>query len=125
MRYTICPWAARNCSTPISSRGSRSPIPWKRHWFLSGYAKPGDPGPGKVAEREYAHLDLILRLPNLHLVVVENKVWSLPDDAQLEAYAADPIRLLGTDTAQILLSLTPPAWQDSGSRVLGGAAGTG
>jgi hypothetical protein len=86
---------------------------------FSGYAKPGDPGPGKVAEREHAHLDLILRLPHLQLIVIENKVWSLPDDAQLAAFAAGPISGLGTDTAQILLSLTPPAWDEPGARILG------
>jgi hypothetical protein len=87
---------------------------------LSGYAKPGDPGPGKVAEREHVHLDLILRLPHLQLIVIENKVWSVPDDAQLASFAAGPIPRLGTDPAQILLSLTPPAWVEPGPRVLGG-----
>jgi hypothetical protein len=91
---------------------------------FSGYAQPGDHGRGEVAEREHEHLDLILRLPRLQLIVIENKVWSLPDDAQLAAYAAGPItglrRDLGADTAQVLLSLTPPAWDDPGARVLGG-----
>jgi hypothetical protein len=66
------------------------------------------------------HLDLILRLPHLQLIVIENKVWSLPDDAQLEAFAVGPISSLGTDTAHILLSLTPPAWDEPGARILGG-----
>lgn len=92
---------------------------------FSGYAQPGDPGRGEAAEREHEHLDLILRLPRLQLIVIENKVWSLPDDAQLAAFAAGPITSLrkdlgGADTAQILLSLTPPAWDDPGARVLGG-----
>lgn len=85
-----------------------------------GFARPGDPGPGEVAVREYEHLDLILRLPRLRPIVIENKVWSLPDDAQLQAYAAGPISRLGIDTVQILLSLTPPAWEEPGARVLGG-----
>jgi len=102
---------------------------------FSGYAQLGDPGPGEVAEREYEHLDLILRLPHLQLIVIENKVWSLPDDAQLQAYAAGPISRLGTDKtqcgplggrgdgpAQILLSLTPPGWDQPGTRVLGDTA---
>jgi hypothetical protein len=92
--------------------------------LFSGYAQPGDPGRGEAAERERGHLDLVLRLPGLQLIVIENKVWSLPDDAQLAAYAAGPITSLrndlGADTAQILLSLTPPAWDDPGARVLGG-----
>jgi hypothetical protein len=91
---------------------------------FSGYARPGDPGSGRdpaaFAEREYEHLDLILRLPGLPLIVIENKVWSLPDGAQLQAYAAGPISRLGPDTAQILLSLTPPGWDEPGVRMLGG-----
>ena len=52
--------------------------------------------------------------------MIEDKVWSLPDDAQLEAYAVGPIYRLGTDAAQILLSLTPPEWEGADARVLGG-----
>ena len=91
---------------------------------FSRYPRLGDPGrgqdPAAFAEREHEHLDLILRLPGLQLIVIENKVWSLPDDAQLQAYATGPISRLGTDTAQILLSLTPPAWDEPGARMLGG-----
>ena len=122
MLCTICPWAARNCSTLISSRGSRSRIRRRRRTFsldTRGRAIRDAAGCG-IAEREYEHLDLILRLPGLQLIVIENKVWSLPDDAQLQAYAVGPISRLGTDTAQILLSLTPPAWDEPGTRMLGG-----
>ena len=65
-------------------------------WFAQGYphdaaevfaawVEPGDHGPGPTAERERAHLNLVLRLPHLRLIVLENKVWSLPDDTQLAA----------------------------------------
>jgi len=101
-------------------------------WFAQGYpqdaaevfadwVEPGDPGPGPTAERERAHLDLVLRLPHLRLIVVENKVWSLPDDTQLEGYAAALRKLaqLAGDVAPILLSLSPPAW-DGPASTLGG-----
>ncbi len=103
-------------------------------WFAQGYpqdaaevfaewVEPGDPGPGPTAERERANLDLVLRLPHLRLIVVENKVWSLPDDTQLARYAAGPVKKLAKkladDPAPILLSLSPPAW-DGPACMLGG-----
>ena len=102
-------------------------------WFAQGYpqdsaevfadwVEPGDPGPGETAERERAHHDLVLRLPHLRLIVVENKVWSLPDDTQLARYGAGPVTQLASkladDPATILLSLSPPAW-DGPARTLG------
>ncbi len=107
-------------------------------WFAQGYpqaaaevfaewVEPGDPGPRPTVERERAHLDLVLRLPRLRLIVVENKVWSLPDDTQLARYGAGPVKKLANELAKdradgpapILLSLSPPAW-DGPARVLGG-----
>lgn len=98
-------------------------------WFAQGYpeaaaevfrawVEPGDHGPGPTAERERAHLDLVLRLPHLRLIVVENKVWSLPDDTQLARYSAGPVKKLAKELAKegadpptpILLSLSPPEW---------------
>ena len=87
--------------------------------MFADWVEPGDPGPGPTAERERAHLNLVLRLPQLRLIVVENKVWSLPDDTQLARYAAGPVKKLADGAAPILLSLSPPEW-DGPARTLGG-----
>ncbi len=39
------------------------------------------------SEREPAHLDLVLHLPGLAPIAVENKVFSTPDEEQLDRYA--------------------------------------
>jgi hypothetical protein len=85
----------------------------------AGLLQSGDPGPGPVAERERTRLDLVLRLPGLRLIVIENKVWCLPDDAQLAGYAAGPLARLGGDASPTLLSLSPPPW-DGQTRTLCG-----
>jgi hypothetical protein len=103
-------------------------------WFAASYPAQaaaafadligeGDPGKGPVVERERGDLDLILRLPGLRPAVIENKVWSLPDDTQLERYATGQISKLKSDCASILLSLTPPLW-DGPTRTLGGRTWT-
>ena len=59
------------------------------------------------AARDRAHLDLVLRLPGLAPIAIENKVWSLPEDRQLARYAAGSLQ--GLDHASlVLLSFTPP-----------------
>lgn len=77
---------------------------------FDGLACPGEPGPGEVVERETNHLDLVLRLPGLAPVVIENKVWSLPDDSQLDKYASNAA--IDNDRwTCVLLSLTAPSWE--------------
>lgn len=65
--------------------------------------------PAPIVRREYRYLDLVVELPGLAPVVIENKVFSLPDTAQLERYARDALEGLD-DPALILLSFTSPGW---------------
>lgn len=58
---------------------------------------------------EKAHLDLAVELPGLAPFVVENKVFSPPDEGQLDAYAAGPLASL-TDPVLLLLSLGASGW---------------
>src|SRR5690242_9425778 len=47
------------------------------------------PQPGaraNLTEREVQHYDLILHLPGLAPIVIENKVLSVPDEQQLDRY---------------------------------------
>lgn len=68
------------------------------------------------AQREWNHLDLVLSDVLRHghervRVVVENKMFALPDLAQLERYST-VVRRLGGSPALILLSLADPGWPD-------------
>jgi hypothetical protein len=87
--------------------------------IFEGIVGAGDPGEGSVADRERAGLDLVLRLPGRRTAVIENKVWSLPDDYQLARYASGPLSKFDSQAATILLSLTAPHWEER-QRVLGG-----
>lgn len=59
--------------------------------------------------REKRHLDLIIEFPQYEPLLIENKVFSLPDERQLDYYAEAVIKVRGRPTL-ILLSLTNPAW---------------
>jgi hypothetical protein len=61
--------------------------------------------------REKDHLDLCFTWPDRQPVVVENKVFSLPDEAQLARYGKQAFAG-GDDPALWLLSLTDPSWLD-------------
>ena len=65
-------------------------------------------------ERERDHLDLRILLPGRAPLVIENKVFSLPDEDQLAKYG----KKISSGTACVLLSLTDPRW-DGGHRSLG------
>jgi hypothetical protein len=80
----------------------------------------GESSSGPIVERERAHLDLLLRLPGLRSAVVENKVWSLPDDTQLERYTSGAASKVGPSPALILLSLSKPLWDGNGRSFDGG-----
>lgn len=75
----------------------------------------GENRPGFIAQvkREEKHLDLVLRWDDKRRpMVLENKVFSLPDLDQLHRYA----KQLSTDPAlhgsrQVLLSLQDPGWE--------------
>ena len=65
------------------------------------------------SEREPAHLDLVLHLPGLAPIAVENKVFSVPDEEQLDRYAGGALarRRAGRSAyTRILLSLISPGW---------------
>jgi hypothetical protein len=65
------------------------------------------------SKREAVHLDLILHLPNLAPIAVENKVFSVPSEEQLDHLAEGPLAKLeakGTSYTRILLSLMSPGW---------------
>jgi hypothetical protein len=59
--------------------------------------------------REYKHLDLIVEFAGFAPLVIENKVFALPDDAQLARYASDALRRISGATP-LLLSVTDPGW---------------
>lgn len=65
-------------------------------------------------QREKLNLDLAIEIPGLAPVIIENKVFSPPDESQLERYA-DKIRRQKDlrEPTFLLLSLTNPNWQDS------------
>src|SRR6266700_2329250 len=65
------------------------------------------------SEREAGHLDLVLHLPGLAPIAVENKVFSVPDEEQLNRHAEGTLAQReagGTRYARVLLSLMSPGW---------------
>lgn len=61
--------------------------------------------------REWNHLDLVVDLAGYRSVIIENKVFSLPDEDQLDGYTAVNIPAIGRDGAnKVLLSLSDPGW---------------
>ncbi|WP_369225443.1 PD-(D/E)XK nuclease family protein [Streptomyces sp. R39] len=92
-------------------------------WYLDRHPVAGEalldawqvPRTGQAREarvrREWRNLDLVVEYPGRTPLVIENKVFSLPDTGQLNAYAAG--RLHGLDhPALVLLSLVAPGWPD-------------
>lgn len=71
-------------------------------------AWPGDPGHQARVRREWRNLDLTVHEPGRGVLVIENKVFALPDTAQLDRYA----RLAPGGAALALLSMTDPGWQE-------------
>ena len=68
---------------------------------------------GRRTEREPAHLDLVLHLPGLRPIALENKVFSVPDERQLDRYADGVLKqreATGVKHSRILLSLISPGW---------------
>ncbi len=67
-------------------------------WFLEQFPPVAEvfaaawSGPGPVAAlrvlREQRHLDLVAEVPGYQAVVVENKMFALPEEDQLDRYAA-------------------------------------
>jgi hypothetical protein len=92
--------------------------PEGRRRLLPGLAESERHGEDRVL-REFRHLDLVVELDGHDPVVIENKTFSLPDEAQLARYASEAIsKLPGTPTL-LLLSLIDPGW-DGGRLTAGG-----
>lgn len=65
------------------------------------------------SEREVDHLDLVLHLPDLAPIAVENKVFSVPNEEQLDHLTKGALakrEAKGTTYAHVLLSLMSPGW---------------
>ena len=81
-------------------------------WFISSYEPVtralGLPG-GISVLREKEHTDLLIKHDDQRLMIIENKVFALPDTSQL-ARLGDPPRPGAAKL--VLLSLTPPGWPD-------------
>lgn len=59
-------------------------------------------------DREQENLDLVMRWPGAAPLVIENKVFSLPEQDQLDAYRAKTARWKGSPAEHVLLSMSPP-----------------
>ena len=92
-------------------------------WFASKYPYAAGavlgPWAGKESSstrhrisREKRHLDLLIELPQHRPLVIENKVFSMPDEQQLERYAEASCSELEGPLSLVLLSLAQPGWQD-------------
>lgn len=68
---------------------------------------PGDAS-GRGVERERENLDLVMRWDGAAPLVIENKVFSLPERAQLDEYRAKTANWKGSPAVHVLLSMTPP-----------------
>jgi hypothetical protein len=78
-------------------------------------ARPRSSELGATSEREKRHVDLILHLPDLASIAIENKVFSVPDEDQLARLSTE-LALLAQDQprarvySRVLLSLMSPGW---------------
>jgi hypothetical protein len=81
--------------------------------ILSTWASKRDSDLHSV-QRERLNLDLIAQVPGLAPVIIENKVFSPPDESQLDRYSAKILKQRDlTNPTLILLSLTNPNWVNS------------
>ncbi|MFE1646197.1 PD-(D/E)XK nuclease family protein [Microbacterium sp. P01] len=90
-------------------------------WFFDALPDLADPvfrdltvtdatadGVARTVERESENLDLVLRWPSAAPLVIENKVFSLPQRAQLDEYRVKTARWKGATAQHVLLSMSPP-----------------
>jgi hypothetical protein len=63
----------------------------------------------RAVRREKGNLDLVFEWPNCRPLIIENKVFSLPDEVQLERYGKKSARTGGA-ASHWLLSLSNPGW---------------
>ncbi len=62
----------------------------------------------RSVEREKENLDLVMRWPGAAPLVIENKVFSLPERQQLDEYRGKTSRWKGAPARHVLLSMSPP-----------------
>ncbi|WP_157580332.1 PD-(D/E)XK nuclease family protein [Plantibacter sp. Leaf314] len=62
----------------------------------------------RSVERERQSLDLVLRWPAAAPLVIENKVFSLPEREQLDDYRNKTAKWKGAPAQHVLLSMSPP-----------------
>lgn len=74
-------------------------------------------GRGRKVHREAENLDLVFDWPDASPLVIENKVFSLPDESQLRRYA-DIAAGWGSGAQLVLLSVSPPEFSAAGWRYL-------
>jgi len=79
-------------------------------------AVPGSGGPRKV-HREAENLDLVFDWPDRAPLVIENKVFSLPDESQLRRYS-EVAAAWGSNAQLVLLSVSPPEFSAPGWRYM-------
>lgn len=72
----------------------------------------------RIVLREKNNLDLVFQWSNHRTLVIENKVFSLPDEGQLEAYSSIA-GSIDDSVVLYLLSLSNPGWS-SGRKEIGG-----
>jgi PD-(D/E)XK nuclease superfamily len=72
----------------------------------------------RTVRREKKNLDLWFAWPGRCPLVIENKVFSLPDEAQLASYG-ESARAGGEDPTLSLLSLSNPSWPDDRKVIAG------
>jgi hypothetical protein len=80
-------------------------------WTSSG--ETGDSSGAISVRREKGHLDLLIDVPGMLPLVIENKVFSLPDETQLADYGTK----LPLETSCVLLSLVDPGWVDGATTI--------
>lgn len=92
-------------------------------WFLTSFPEAAEDALGDLADaaptsrsirvlREKRDLDLVIELPGRQPIVIENKMFALPDESQLERYTDQAGREVGNQASLFLLSLTPPEWDN-------------
>ncbi len=87
---------------------------------LGPWAGAASSGDQHRVGREEGDLDLVIELPGHNPLVVENKVFSMPDERQLERYAQGPVAKMKRRPALVLLSLANPGWKEDEYRGLHG-----
>ncbi len=72
-------------------------------------APPGTAN-GALVLREWHHRDLVLQFSGRGPLVIENKLFALPDESQLDRYATEQLPGLSGAPDLVLLSLMNPGW---------------